>query len=581
MPKLKKYFLLSDQGYTDLKKGIVACTLTNIALMLPFTATILLINELLKKLFNQEINPVMLWVYFGFALVGAFVIFLASKNDYEKTYVSAYKESEKSRLKIAEHIRKLPMSVFNSKNLSELTTNLMSDAEVAEHAMSHLVPQLFANSISVSLICLMLTIADWRLSLSIFFTVPLAFAVIYIAKKINDYLGGTFAQKKLKSYKEVQEYIDGMKVIKSCNLNGEKSKTLQKALLDLKNMSIKYEFATGTFITGAQVILQVGIGVTVLVGANLIVSNQISFLTLLAFLLIVTRIYGPIITVLTLLPELLYHTIALKRTKTLMGIDIMNGKKDVEFKNYDIEFNNVGFKYNKDDTLKNINTTIKEGEVTALVGPSGSGKSTMTKLIARFWDTTEGTITVGGVDIKEIDPEHLLSKMSFVFQDVVLFGDSIYNNILIGNKQATKEQVLEAAKIAKCDDFVSKLPQGYDTVVGENGATLSGGERQRISIARAILKDAPIILLDEATASIDPENEFHIQEAISNLIANKTVVVIAHRLHTVVDCDKIVVLDKGQIVEQGTHTQLMQNNSLYSKLFDIQDKATKWSVASK
>ena len=578
MRRLQSYFMLSEQGYTDLKKGIVACTLTNLSMMLPFIGTVLLLNELLKPLLGSEVSAQMLWVYFGVSILGGLAIFFASKNDYENTYVSAYKESEKTRIKTIEHIRKLPMSVFNSKNLSELTTNIMADAEVAEHTMSHIVPQLFANCISVTLICILLTFADWRLSLAIFFTVPFSLGMIYIAKKVNDRLGDVFTNKKLKAANEVQEYIEGMKVIKACNLNGEKAQNLKKALKDLKDMAIKYEFATGTVISGAQVFLQVGIGVVVLVGINLLVHGEIDFLVLLSFLLIVTRIYGPIITLLVLLPELLYHTLALKRTKALMAIKIMEGSETVTFENFDIAFHNVGFKYNEEDILRNVTTTIKEGEVTALVGPSGSGKSTLTKLIARFWDTNEGKITIGGVDVKEIDPEHLLKYISFVFQDVVLFGDTIYNNILIGNKNATKEQVMAAAKAAQCHEFISNLKEGYDTVVGENGATLSGGERQRISIARAILKDAPIILLDEATASIDPGNEAAIQKALSTLIQGKTVVVIAHRIHTVVDCDKIIVLDQQKIVEEGTHEVLMRNEALYARLYTIQQKATRWTV---
>ena len=578
MRRLQKYFMLSEQGYTDLKKGIVACTITNLSMIIPFAATILLLGELLKPLFGEDIVQSKLWIYFGLAILGAVAIFFASMNDYENTYVSAYKESEKTRINTIEHIRKLPMSVFNSKNLSELTTNIMSDAETAEHTMSHIVPQLFANCVSVTIICIMLTFADWRLSLAIFFTVPLALGSVYIAKKINDHLGKIFTSKKLDASNEIQEYIDGMKVIKACNLDGEKAENLKKALKDLKNMSIKYEFTGGTIITGAQVFLQLGIGVVVLVGINLIISGSIDFLVLLSFLLVVTRIYGPIITLMVLLPELLYHTLALKRTRALMSIDIMEGREDVEFKNFNIEFKDVSFKYNKDETLQNITTTIKENEITALVGPSGSGKTTMTKLIARFWDTSSGEVRIGGVNIKEVDPEYLLKYISFVFQDVILFSDTVYNNILIGNKEATREQVIAAAKAAKCHEFISKMKDGYDTMIGENGATLSGGERQRISIARAILKDAPIILLDEATASVDPGNEAEIQMAISTLMQNKTVVVIAHRIHTVVDCNKIIVLDKGKIKEEGNHKKLIENNSLYARLYDIQQKATKWTI---
>ena len=578
MRKLKEYFALSDQGFTDLKKGIVACTITNLSLMLPFVGTILLLTELLNPLFDKEIDAKRLWVYFGISIIGAIAIYFASRNDYENTYVCAYKESEKTRIKLMERLRKLPMSVFNSRSLSDLTTNIMADAEVSEHVMSHIVPQLFANSISVTIICIGLTFSDWRLSLAIFFSVPLAFGTIYIAKKLNDYLGGIFTKKKLTASSEVQQYIDGMKVIKACNLNGEKAVSLKAALKDLKSMQIKYEFLTGTLVTGSQVFLQVGIGVVVLVGVKLLVAGQVDFLVLIGFLLIVTRIYAPILTILVLLPELLYNTLALKRTKALMAIDIMDGVKDIQFDNFDIEFQNVDFSYNEDETLMGISTVIKEGEVTAIVGPSGSGKSTMTKLIARFWDTTNGSVTVGGVDVRTIEPDYLMQYISFVFQDVILFQDTIYNNILVGNKNATKEEVVAAAKAAQCDEFITKLKDGYDTKVGENGATLSGGERQRISIARAILKDSPIILLDEATASVDPGNEAAIQDALSKLMEGKTVVIIAHRIHTVVDCDKIIVLEKGRLVEEGTHSELVSKNGVYRRLYDIQQKATKWMI---
>ena len=578
MRKIKQYFALSDTGYSDLKKGIVACTITNLSLMLPFMGTILLLSELLKPFFDKEMNMTLLWVYFGISILGAVAIFFASRNDYEHTYVSAYRESEKNRIIAIEHIRKLPMSVFNSKNLSELTINIMSDAEVAEHTMSHIVPQLFANAISVVLICISLTIADWRLSLAIFFSVPLAFIAIYFAKVANDYFGNKFQKRKLGASDQIQQYIDGMKVIKACNLNGEKAVHLNNALKELKSIQMKSEFATGIVFSSAQMLLQVGVGVVVLVGTNLLIAGDIDFLILLSFLLIVTRIYGPISTILVLLPELLYHTLALKRTKALMAIDIMEGREDVVFENYDIEFSKVDFKYNEDDTLKNISTVIKEGEITALVGPSGSGKSTLTKLIARFWDTTAGRVTIGGVDVKTVDPEHLMKFISFVFQDVILFQDSVYNNILVGNKNATREEVIAVAKAAKCDEFIMKLKDGYDTIIGENGATLSGGERQRISIARAMLKDSPIILLDEATASIDPSNEAAIQEALSKLMEGKTVVVIAHRIHTVIDCDNIIVLDKGELVEQGNHDELIALEGVYKKLYDIQKEATAWTV---
>ena len=578
MSKIQKYLMLSDQGYKDLKGGTIACTLTNFSIMFPFGAVIMLVWEALKPLGGEVMNPTMLWVYFGVALVGAYISYLASRNDYDKTYVSAYTESENARINVTEHIRKLPMSVFSSKNLSELTTNLMNDAATAEHVLSHIVPQLVANFISIGVICIMLSILSWQMALAVFFTVPLSFGVLYITKIVGDYYSKKYSKRKLEASNQIQEYLDGMKVIKACNLDGEKAEHLKKALKDMRDIALKYEFIPGTLVTGAQILLQVGIGVTVLVGVNLILVGSINFLTLLAFLLMVTRVYGPILTVLVLLPELLYYRMGIDRTRKLMSIEIMEGKEDIEFNNFDIVFENVHFNYQDTDTIKGITTTMKQGEITALVGPSGSGKSTMTKLIARFWDTSSGKVTVGGVDVKTVDPEYLLKYMSFVFQEVILFQDTIYNNILIGNKDATREQVIAAAKAAQCDEFITSLKDGYDTKVGENGATLSGGERQRISIARALLKDAPIVLLDEATASIDPANEAQVQKAINSLIQDRTVIVIAHKLKTIQNVDKIIVLENGRINQEGKHQELIEKGGLYAHLWDIQNKTTRWSI---
>ena len=327
-------------------------------------------------------------------------------------------------------------------------------------------------------------------------------------------------------------------------------------------------------------ILQSGIGITVFTGTSLLMSGKIELVPMLLCLTIVTRIYGPILTELTLLPELFYHKIAIKRMHTLMSIKPMEGDEQKPVKEYDITLNNVSFRYNDqgEDTIKSVDITGPAGGVTALVGPSGSGKSTVSRLIARFWDVDEGSVKIGGIDVKELDPEHLMEYMSFVFQDVVLFNDTVYNNIKIGNMDASEEQVLEAARAARCDEFANKMPNGYNTMLGENGSTLSGGERQRISIARALLKDAPIVLLDEATASLDPESEAYIQEAISRLIMNKTVLVIAHRLRTIETADKIIVLDEGKVVEQGTHKDLMKKEGLYRRLYSIQQESLGWSV---
>jgi ATP-binding cassette subfamily B protein len=378
----------------------------------------------------------------------------------------------------------------------------------------------------------------------------------------------------------VQEYLDGIKVLKALNLTGSRFKVLDNALLTLKRLAIRFELGVGVFITGSQAVLQAGVGLTVFVGTYLIINQRIEFIPLMMFLVMVTRIYGPSLTELTLLPELLYNAIVVGRTRSLMAIPVMEGADTGISDDLTIRFENVDFSYKKggEKAVSGLTLEIPPGQITALVGPSGSGKSTVSRLIARFWDVDAGRVTIGGCDVATLDPEYLMSFMSFVFQDVVLFNDTVMNNIRIGRMDATADEVRAAARAACCDEFVSRLPEGYDTLLGENGATLSGGERQRISIARALLKDAPIVLFDEATASLDPENEMLIQQAIARLIVGKTVVVIAHRLRTIKGCRKIAVLDHGRLVGEGTHDQLMQGAGLYHRLYTIQQQAQSWSV---
>jgi ATP-binding cassette subfamily B protein len=428
----------------------------------------------------------------------------------------------------------------------------------------------------------MLAIYDWRMALAIFVTVPLAFGIILLSRKIYGGVSKKHAAAKLAASERVQEYIEGIKVIRACNMDGERFGALETALHEMMRLAMAMEVGTGIFVTGAQAVLQGGIGLTALVGAMLLTDGQLGFVPFLAFLLIVVKIYSPVITVLTLLPELLYFQIGLRRMRDLLAIQSMTGDEEQELADFTVECRDVGFSYGADAefAVSDLSVTIPSGSLTALVGPSGSGKSTVSRLIARFWDVDEGEITIGGVNVRALEPEHLMSYLSFVFQDVVLFNDTILGNIRIGNRDATDEQVLAAARAARCDDFVSQLPGGYDTMLGENGATLSGGERQRISIARALLKDAPIILLDEATASLDPENEASIQAAISALVADKTVLVIAHRLRTVAGADNIVVLDKGHIAEQGSHDELMAQNGLYKKLWTLQTESLGWAIGA-
>lgn len=583
MHKLKGFLMLTDKGYSDLKRAITACTITNLALMLPFAVTIQIFTELLKPLMGQEISWTRMWFFLGCGIVAGILVFIANKNDYKKTYVTSYLEAENSRISVAERIRKLPMNFFNSKDLTELTTNIMADCSTTEHVLSHIIPQLCANAVSITLICAMLAIFDWRMALAVFCTVPISFFIILGSKKIQNMLSEKHVEAKLKASGQVQEYLEGIKVIKACGLDGPKFSALDNALRLMKKMAIKMEFGTGIFVTGAQMILQAGVGLTVFVGVHLLTNGEIELIPLLMFFVIVVRIYGPVIVELTLLPELFYHRAATKRMRALMTTPIMEGDTEKQITRWNIDFENVSFSYNtrnprEDAVIKNLTVSIPSDAITALVGPSGCGKSTISRLIARFWDVNQGCVKIGGVDVKTLDPEHLMSYMSFVFQDVILFNDTVYNNIRIGNIDATEEQVMAAARAARCDEFVNELPDGYQTMLGENGSTLSGGERQRISIARALLKNAPIILLDEATASLDPENEVLIQQAISKVIEGKTVIVIAHRLRTIAGADKIIVLDEGMLVEEGNHDTLMKNKGLYEKMYRIQQESLGWSV---
>jgi ATP-binding cassette subfamily B protein IrtB len=578
MFKLQETMQLSDKGYSDLKKAIAACTVTNLSLMLPFCVTIQVFSELLKPLMGEDVRWNFIWMLLGIGIICSLLVYLANWNDYKQTYINSYLEAENVRVRVAEQIRRLPMSFFNSKDLSELTTNLIGDCSTLEHVLSHVIPQLVANAISSLIICICLAFFEWRLSLCVFCTIPISFAVILLSRRAQEKMNKRQIDAKLKASEQVQEYIEGMKVIKSCNMAGEKAKELNQALLLMKKMAIKMELFTGTLVTGAQLILQVGIGITVYVGAYLITNGEIELIPLLSFLLIVVRIYGPILTELTLLPELFHSINAMQRMRMLQKGELQEGSSSADILNHQIIFDNVSFGYNEELVLHNVSFTIPEKSITALVGPSGSGKSTVAKLAARFWDIKEGKITLGGVDISTLEPEYLMDYMSYVFQDVVLFNDTVYNNIKIGNMNATEEEVMAAAKAACCDEFVSKMPKGYQTLLGENGSTISGGERQRISIARALLKNAPIILLDEATASLDPENEELIQEAVSRLIKNKTVLVIAHRLRTVAGADKIIVLDKGRVAEEGSHAELMEKQGLYAKLYRLQKESMDWTI---
>lgn len=576
---LKKTLNLTDQGNQNLNIAVLACIIENLTLFLPFIILLQVITTVISPMVNgQPLETTRLWILFALGLLAAAIFFVAYRWEYRHTYFSAYNESMATRIEVAEHMRKLPLSFFNQRNLSDLTTNLMANCSTIEQVMSHVVPQMLGYSASCLIACLMMALYDWRMALAIFCVLPLSIIIIFIGKKMEERFSRQHVNAKLAVSDQVQEYLEGIKVIKAFGLSGEKFKHLETALRNMMHASIRFELLAGLFVTGATILLQAGIGLVVLVGVTLVLNGTLDILAFLGFLLVSVRIYSPIIAIMTLLPEFFYLLISVENMQLLRQTPLMEGKTDVQIQSFDITLKEVSFAYNQNEVIKTINLSIPQHKVTALVGPSGSGKSTISRLIARFWDVKSGVITIGGHNIRDIDPDTLMHHMSFVFQDVILFNDTIFNNIRIGKQDASEEEIYEAARRARCEEFIQRLPQGYDNVLSENGSTLSGGERQRISIARALLKDAPIILLDEATASLDPENEVFIQEAISELVHQRTVIVIAHRLRTVANADQIIVLDQGQLIEQGNFEALMNQKGLFHRLYTLQQESSGWQL---
>ncbi|MDR2245408.1 MAG: ABC transporter ATP-binding protein/permease [Treponema sp.] len=579
MFNIQKLFGLTEEGYRDFKRGVFATILLNLTVFIAFAVIIQIIMAVLNPLMSgKALDAAAVWKLFGAGLGGALLHVLAGRNQYRKTYTTAYGEAEKIRMAVAEHIRKLPLSFFNRKDLSELTTNMMDDCTHVEHVMSHLVPAMFADTITSVVITVVLCFFDWRMALALFAALPVSFGIIFITKRIQERHGRRTVDAKLEVSNQVQEYLEGIKVVKAFGLTGERWDRLNDAMKTLLRRAIVFEGISGTFVSLAGIILQSGMGLVIFAGVTLLGNGALDPVKFLIFVLISAKIYGPFLVLLTLLPEFFFYLLSTERMRKLRDESLLSGDETISLQDHNIELKNISFAYNEEDVIKNVSLSIPRNGVTALVGPSGSGKSTISRLIARFWDVKSGEITIGGRNIRDIEPERLLSYMSFVFQDVVLFNDTVMNNIRIGKKDARDEEVYAAAKMARCDEFIRAMPEGYNTRIGENGSTLSGGERQRISIARALLKDAPIVLLDEATASLDPENEIRIQEAISALVKGRTVIVIAHRLSVIMDADKIAVLDKGGLVEEGTGEELLARGGLFARLYKIQQESLGWSV---
>ena len=568
---LKRMFALSDQGSKDLNKGIAATTLSNICLIIPSSILIMVIWELLNIISGESAGISEYVPLFCIVTVVLFIIvFLTQWLQYNKTYTVAYEESANRRIVLAEKLRRLPLSFFGQKNLSDLTTTIMGDCTALERVFSNALPQLFGTIFMFLITATCLLVMDWRLGLCVVVPVPVAALVVFAARKAQAKAESANMDAKRAAYDGVQEYLDTIQELKSCSREDEYLAGLEQKLDNVVRCSFRNEIAPGAATTTAQFILRFGLVAVLLVGGYLVAAGSLTVPMFILYLIFAGRIYDPFTSCFMLMAEVFSSLVSVKRMKQIDATPEQTGTNICNNKGFDIEFKDVHFSYNEEPVLKGVSFTAKQGEVTALVGPSGSGKSTASKLAARFWDSDSGKVALGGVNVKTVEPETLLKNFAIVFQDVLLFDETVMENIRLGRNGATDEEVMAAAKAAQCEEFIQRLPQGYQTNIGENGSALSGGERQRISIARALLKNAPVVLLDEATASMDAESETLVQEALSALLKDKTVMVIAHRMRTVANADKIVVLDDGKISEMGTPQELMKKNGLYAHLVNLQ-----------
>ncbi len=573
--KIMKRFALSKEGAKGLVKAIAACTFADIVLMFPVGLLYYLVNDFL----NGAV-PESHYLLYGIGMVGALLlIFLSEFWKYNATYFSTYKESGACRIRLAEKLRRLPLSFFGKKDLADLTNTIMGDVSTTEQMFSHYVPQFYASIISTCFVAVSLFFYDWRLSLAALWVLPVALLIVGFSKKAQNYFSRKQNMAQIAVLDGVQECLETVRDLKSNNAEQEYLNDLYQKIDLLEGRHIRSELGTALFVVPAQMILKLGIASVALVGSMLLIDGTLNLITFFLFLLVVSRIYEPMAFSLQNLAAMNSLQINIDRMNEIENCKEQEGKRSFCPNGYDIVFEQAGFVYNKNETvLENVSFTAKQGEVTALIGPSGGGKSTAAKLAARFWDTDKGRITIGGIDVTSVDPEQLLTAFSIVFQDVTLFHNTVMENIRIGRKDATDEEVMAAARLANCEEFIEKLPDKWNSSIGENGSALSGGERQRISIARAFLKNAPVILLDEATASLDVENETAIQSALSRLIKDKTVLLIAHRMRTVAGADKVVVLSNGTVAEQGEPEELLHQNGIYAHMVKLQTESQDWAI---
>ena len=576
--KLQKKYALTDKGLRNTRVGAAWTVVVNLLMMAGMGILYFLMQKYMHTLTGGDALP-NAWLFIGLVAVFVVLSFITHLQQYHHTYGLVYREIKDTRIFLAERLRRLPLGWFGKRDFADLIETVMGDVNRLEHVWSHCIGYLYGAYISTAIIAVMLFIYDWRMAIACLWGVPVAFGLLFGSRKIQKRNSEKLKVEALAVSDNIQESLENVREIRATNREKEYLDRLYQKIDRFEKTNRKGELVIGLFVNGASVIMRLGVATTILTGASLILSGKIDFMLMFMFLMVITRVYAPFDQALALIAEMFVSQVSASRLNEIYDTPTAGGAESFQPDGHDITFENVSFAYDDHDVLSGVSFTAKEGEVTALVGPSGSGKSTCARLAARLWDINGGTIKVGGVDISTVDPEVLLTDYSMVFQDVVLFDDTVMENIRLGRHGATDEEVLAAAKAANCDEFVMKMPEGYLTPIGENGAKLSGGERQRISIARALLKDAPIVLLDEATASLDVENETKVQGALSRLLAGKTVLVIAHRMRTVEAADKIVVLKDGKVAEEGAPKALYNNeNGIFRRMADLQAQSARWRV---
>ncbi len=573
-----KFFHLSRKGSRTIMQAGIWLAVFNLAALLPVVLLAMVSEDMMAKHFAGDGGNIPLLPYAAALLVILTVMFLTYKVAYHKEYLTSGQEEYKLRMELADKLQRLPLSFFGMRDLSDVTGIIMDDVQTMSHVLSQSAAELIGGILTGIVALVVLFIYDWRLALYLAVCMPVVLLVMALSRKISEGTNKKNRSKKLDVSAGLQEYLENIKLLRTTEAMGDYQQSLCKKVKRIIPGLVLYELLAGLSISISYNVMRVGLGLVILFGSGMLAAGEITLFKFLIFLYAAVRIYEPLTSACEHLGDFIASLVGAGRVSALLAEPEQGGSEDIMVDRFDIRFDHVRFAYNHEEVLHDVSFTVKQGEITALVGPSGSGKSTLARLAARFWDVQSGSVYLGGVDLRQIAPEELLKNYSIVFQDVVLFNDSIYNNIKIGREDATEEEVYVAAKLAACDEFIHRLPDGYQTVIGENGKTLSGGERQRLSIARAFLKNAPVILLDESTASIDPENETKIQQAIGRLIQNKTVLIIAHKLRTVAGCDKIVVLDSGSVAEEGTHETLMEQKGLYHKLYTLQSESLVWKV---